>query len=435
MKAAFTNRDYRLLFIGQSISHLGDQFHLIALPWLVLTLTHDPLQLGAVLAVAGIPRALLMLVGGATADRHSPRLIMLASDALRFVLTAALAAAILTGQAQLWMVYVLALAFGIVSGFFMPAAEATVPRLLESDQLEAGNAAMMGADQLASFVGPILAGLIIAAFGAGADMVGAQAASLFGIGVAFAVDALSFSASALALAFMRRIPAANADARTHPLADLVEGARYTWSSAHLRAMIIVIGVANFLIMGPMFVGLPVIAQGRLTGGAAAYGIIMAAAGVGSLIGMIAAGALPKPSDRLFAWLAVALFAGFGLAVGALGFVHATWIAASLMFVTGLGNGYIAVIAMTSLQRRTAEQFMGRVMSFVMLAMVGLAPVSQAISGAVIRISPAALFGCAGLGFLLLAGWTATVRDVWVFVDGVREDSATAAPPGVGPVLV
>jgi len=64
MIAAFKNRDYRLLFAGQSISHLGDQFHLIALPWLVLALTRDPLQLGGVLAVAGIPRALLMLVGG-----------------------------------------------------------------------------------------------------------------------------------------------------------------------------------------------------------------------------------------------------------------------------------------------------------------------------------------------------------------------------------
>ncbi len=426
MKTLFANRDYRLLFIGQSASHLGDQFQLIALPWLVLSLTHDPLQLGAVLAVAGIPRALLMLVGGAIADRHSPRTIMLASDAARFAMTIALAAMILTGQAQLWMVYLLALGFGIVSGFFMPAAEAMVPRLLDKNELEGGNAAMMGSNQLASFIGPVLAGLIIAAFGAGADVAGTHAASLAGIGVAFAVDAFSFAASALALAFMRHIPAANADARTHPLVDLAEGARYTWSSAHLRTMIIAIGVANFLVMGPMFVGLPVIAQSRLTGGAAAYGAIMAAAGVGSLAGMLAAGSLPKPSGRLFAWFASALFASFGIALGALGVVHATWIAASLMFVTGLGNGYIAVIAMTSIQRATTEQFMGRVMSFVMLAMVGLAPVSQAISGAVIRISPIALFGGAGLGFFLLAAWTATVSDVWKFDDGHREDIVIAA---------
>ncbi len=166
MFAALKTRDYRLLWVGQSISHLGDQFHLIALPWLVLTLTHDPLQLGFVLALAGIPRASLMLIGGAFADRHSPRTIMLVSDVLRFVLTGALAFIVLTGTVQIWMVYALALAFGVVSGFFMPAAEASLPRLLQSDELEGGNALMMGADQLAQFVGPALAGTLIALFGA-----------------------------------------------------------------------------------------------------------------------------------------------------------------------------------------------------------------------------------------------------------------------------
>ncbi len=136
MLSAFKTRDYRLLFAGQGISALGDQFNLIALPWLVLTLTHDPFQLGLVLAIAGIPRALLMLVGGAWADRHSPRTIMLVSDVLRFGLAAALATAILAGVAQMWMVYVLALAFGVVSGFFMPAAQAGLSRYVLKRDLD-----------------------------------------------------------------------------------------------------------------------------------------------------------------------------------------------------------------------------------------------------------------------------------------------------------
>ena len=122
MLRALKDRDYRLLFSGQAVSYLGDQFHLVALPWLVLTLTHDPLQLGFVLAAAGIPRAALMLVGGAWADRFSPRAIMLVSDTLRTVVTFALVAAIASGHPQMWMVYGLAIAFGVVSGFFMPAA-------------------------------------------------------------------------------------------------------------------------------------------------------------------------------------------------------------------------------------------------------------------------------------------------------------------------
>lgn len=429
MLAAFKNRDYRLLFAGQAISYLGDQFHLIALPWLVLTLTHDPLQLGGVLAVAGIPRALLMLVGGAWADRHSPRLIMLASDALRFVLTAALAAAILTGNAQLWMVYVLAAGFGIVSGFFMPAAHATVPRLLESEQLESGNAAIMGVNQVASFVGPVAAGLLIAAFGS-AQIGSEQTTSLAGIGIAFSVDALSFLASAIALALMHPLPAANSEADKHPLAEVTEGLRYALGSAHLRAMVAVIAIANFLIAGPMLVGLPVVASTRLSGGAAAFGSVMAAFGVGSLLGMLGAGALKRPSDRVFGWLVVVLLGAFGVTVAALGFVTQTWVAVALMFATGVGDGYVAVIAMTTLQRMTAESYLGRVMSLVTLAMVGLMPISQALAGAVLRVSPQALFVSAGVGFAVLAAWTATIRGVWV-LDAVGDGAAPAVHPAEG----
>lgn len=409
MFSAFKNRDYTLLFAGQTISHLGDQFHLIALPWLVLTMTGDPLQLGAILATAGIPRALLMLVGGASADRHSPRTIMLISDGLRFVLTAALAATILTGTAQLWMVYALAAAFGVVSGFFMPAAESAVPRILPSEQLESGNAAIGGANQFAGFAGPVLAGLLIAAFGSGATVGGQQSASLVGIGVAFAVDAFSFLLSAACLFAMRRIPAANAGSGQHPLAEIVEGLRYAAGNAHLRVMLTALACANFFLMGPMLVGLPVIAKSRLAGGAAAFGIIMAASGIGSLLGMIGAGTLKRPRDAVFPWMVAALFVGFGVSVSSLAFLSSTWVIASLMLVTGVGNGYLAIVAIASLQRTTEESLLGRVMSLLMLAIVGLAPVSQVLSGAVISVNPTALFCGAGIGFLLTAMWSLTER--------------------------
>jgi MFS family permease len=105
MLTALTNRQYRYLWGGQATSHLRDQFHLVALPWLVLAVTHDPLQLGLVLAVAGIPRAALMLFGGAVADRISPRLVMLVSDLLRFLITGTLVLATFTAQVQIWMIY------------------------------------------------------------------------------------------------------------------------------------------------------------------------------------------------------------------------------------------------------------------------------------------------------------------------------------------
>lgn len=411
MLTALKKRDYRLLFAGQAISHIGDQFHLIALPLLVLSLTQDPVQLGLVLAVAGIPRAALMLMGGAWADRHSPRTIMLVSDVLRFGLTALLAAAILTGTAQMWMVYALALAFGVVSGFFMPAAESAIPRLLDDEQLESGNALIMGVNQLGSFVGPAAAGLLIAALSA-SSLGGDEAASLVGIGSAFVLDAASFLVSAILLALMGRIPAANAHSDAHPITDIVEGLQYAWRRENIRWMVLIIAAANFLVAGPMFVGLPVLVQSQLTGGAVGLGIVLSAYGLGSLLGMVGAGAVPRPSAAVFSRLVIGLMIGFAATMGALGFVTSMWLAAALMLVTGIGNGYIGITLMTSVQRSTDARFLGRVMSLIMLAIVGLMPLSQALAGVVLGASPAALFLGAGAGFACLAVVTSFKRSAW-----------------------
>jgi MFS family permease len=422
MFSILKHRDYRLLWAGQSISQLGDQFHLIALPWLVLTVTHDPVQLGIVLALAGVPRALLMLLGGAFADRHSPRTIMLASDSLRFVIVAALAAAVLTGQVQLWMIYLLAVTFGIVSGFFMPAAEAAVPRLLDRNQLEGGNALMMGAAQLMTFVGPAAAGTLIALMTV-PNVSGA--AGLRGVGIAFAVDAVSFAVSAACLLVMRSLPALCADSDKHPLAAVMEGLRYSWSRPPFRWMIGMIAVANFCVAGPLAVGIPVLAQTRFAEGAAAFGIILSSYGIGNLVGMVGAGSLPKPTPRAFSIVVVSLFLVFGAVIGALGFITSTALAAVLMVVLGLGNGWVAVTAISTLQRATAREMLGRVMSLLVLAMVGLAPVSQALAGFVIKMGPGVLFGAAGAmlaGIAVVAG----LRHGSWSLDGLEQPAKSVA---------
>ena len=414
MFAAMKDRDYRLLWIGQAVSYLGDQFHLVALPWLVLTLTHDPVQLGLVLAAAGVPRAALMLVGGAWADRFSPRVIMLVSDVLRAAVTAALVTAILSGNVQLWMVYALAISFGVVSGFFMPAAEAAVPRLLPDSHLESGNSLIMGADQLATFVGPALAGAMIAMLsGAASGGAAAAAHSLTGIGIAFGVDAATFVVSAATLLFIRPLPGL-ASRDTHPLHDIAEGLRFVVADPMMRMLVSVIALANMLVTGPILVGIPVLAQTRFAEGAVAFGVIISANGVGNLIGMLGAGALPRASDKAFGLIATATFVGFAAIFAALGFVNSMWVAAALMVVGGMLNGYVAILVMTGMQRLTPKELMGRVMSLMMLAMVGLAPISQAVAGLLVKSSVGLMFGVAGTGLLLIAGFVFSQRGVWTF---------------------
>src|SRR5258708_25883139 len=154
-------RNFRLLWIGEGISLLGDQFYMIALPWLVLQITGSALALGTVLALAGIPRALFMLVGGAFVDRFSPRAVMIVSNLSRLILVGLLSALVLTNNVRLEMLYVFALAFGLADAFYFPAQSAIVPQLLPKDKLQAGNVFVQGTAQLSLVLRPVLAGGLV----------------------------------------------------------------------------------------------------------------------------------------------------------------------------------------------------------------------------------------------------------------------------------
>src|SRR5438046_10374247 len=131
---------FRKLWVATSLSLFGDFFSYIATAWLVLQLTGSGLALGSVLVVQALPRAVLMIVGGALADRISPRLTMLGSMALRALFVAPLAVLVLTGRVQMWEVYGIAIVFGVVDAFFMPARQSILPATVADHELEPGNA-------------------------------------------------------------------------------------------------------------------------------------------------------------------------------------------------------------------------------------------------------------------------------------------------------
>ncbi len=405
-------RDFRLLFSGATTSLLGDQFALIATPWLVLRLTGNPLILGAILALEGIPRALFMLVGGAITDRLSPRLVMLCSDLIRLLLTAAMAFVVLTGTVQLWMLYAFALGFGLVAGFAIPASTSIVPMLVENQDLQAGNSLMMGATQLTGFVGPTVAGILI----------GRYASSLLGIGLAFTIDAVSFAVSAACLLLMQsggRLTASpQAAGREDVGRAIVVGMRYLWHDQALRLLFLLMAAMNLLFTGPLLVGIPVLANQRLTEGATAFGLLMSAFAGGNLAGYLLAGSLPRPAGATMRLFLAALLAAFALVLGSYGFIRSTWVDCGLTFLLGLGNGYLAILLMTWIQTRTPKEMLGRMMSIIMLAGTGLVPISQAVAGAVSKGSLTLLFaGAGGLG-LLLTFWAVLQPGLRTFSEGL-----------------
>ena len=416
MARVMSLRNFRLLFAGATTSLLGDQFALVATPWLVLQLTGDPLMLGIVLALEGIPRAAFMLVGGAITDRISPRLVMLIADVIRFVLTSLMACVVFTGTVQIWMLYAFGLGFGLVAGFAIPAENSIVPMLVEEQDLQAGNSIMMGITQLVGFVGPTAAGILI----------GGYSQSFLGIGLAFAIDALSFAVSAACLWLIRA-------ASRHPLssespekesvwASILTGIKYLWNDKVLRLMFLILTAVNFLLIGPLLVGIPVLANQRLPEGAVAFGLLMSAFAGGNLVGYLIAGSLPRPSGFAMRMILIVLLVAFGAVIGSLGFISSTWVDFGLLLLLGLGNGYIAIILFTWMQTRTPKEMLGRMMSILMFSNTGLVPVSQAISGAVGKWDLNILFVSAGTLVLLVTLWAAFQPGLKAF-----SESLTAGP--------
>ena len=392
----FAVRDFRLLFVGEAISSLGDQFALIALPWLALVLSGSALALGGVLALMAVPRALLMIVGGVSVDRFSPRRVMLGSNAVRLASVAALGTLMLAGEAQLWMLYAFALVFGIADAFFFPAQTSIVPELVEPEQLQRANGVVQGTAQAALLVGPALAGLLIVALGAGGS-----AATDGGIGIALLIDAATFLAS-LGTLWLIRPRAHVAEAHGSIIESIREGVRFIWSSPGLRAVILVSLAANLFIVGPFEVGIPVIAYSRLPEGAVAFGVVMAAFGGGSLLGLVIASVLPAPRPSRLGATVIGTLALAGLGVAAISTVHTTLLAVLVIGFAGTAIGAGNLVGITWIQGRIPPELMGRVMSLLITGSVGLVPLSMFIAGAAVQVSLDGTLIVAGLGMALLA---------------------------------
>ena len=377
--------DFRFLFTGESVSVLGDQFHFVALAWLVLQLTGSGLALGSVLMVAAIPRAIFMLLGGALSDRWSPRSLMLWSNGIRAVLVGIVAFLVVTEQAQLWQLYVMAGIFGVVDALFYPAMSAILPMLVDEETLPPANALMQGSQQFAGLIGPALAGVVVA---------------LIQTGPAFVFDAASFAVATIAIFFVvggRRAPkpAERGDgAAPSVLATIREGFHYAWSDPAVRSLVLLSAAFNFAFTGPLSVGLPFMADHTLGGGSATFGILLSAFGAGALVGAVAAGSIPRVPHLGTITLLIAIGLGVGLAL--LGVAPTVPVAFGLLAAMGIGAGFINVHVVSWLQGRTAEDMRGRVMSMVMLGSIGLAPVSYALAGLIVDVGPVPLmFGVAG----------------------------------------
>ena len=174
----------------------------------------------------------------------------------------------------------------------------------------------------------------------------------------------------------------------------------------MQVRFIFMAAVTLFFRGPLLVGIPVLADQRLPEGARAFGLLMSALAGGNLLGFILAGALPKPGGRALSIIFIVLLVAFGVVLVSLGWITLTGIDFVLILILSVGNGYIVISIITWIQQRTPREMLGRIMGMLMLATIGLVPLSQALSGAVIRWNLTGLFVLGGGLVLLTALWVA-----------------------------
>ncbi len=385
------NRNFRLLWTSSLIAMMGDFFVFVAMPFLVMNLTEDRAAIGGILAVGGIPRAIFMLFGGVFSDRFSPLPIIKLSRVTFCVMLIAMAALILNERVALWMLYAFSGVMGIIGAFGMPAQMAILPRLVGYDELAPANALTGGTSQLVGAVAPAIVGVAMLYLSTGplgqilngiwpamADL--PKRADMQGIGLAYAIDATTVFLSLFAL-WAIRLGEENGPqmpAYSGAIAAIKDGFHYVWADKSLRAYIIYMALTTFVSMGPQMVGMPVLADDRLDG-MKSYGVMMSASAAGAFLGSLFAG-IQLPSNRVLGILMMVLAMLRGVGTWLFAYINTTTEAMIIMAVMGVVMGYTMILFMTWIQQRIQMDFMGRVMSLVMLSVMGLQPLSLAFSG-------------------------------------------------------
>jgi MFS family permease len=374
----------------------GDQFYLVALPWLVLQLTGSAVALGTVLMLAAVPRAVLMLMGGAISDRTSPRRVMLFTASARTLLVAGIAALLWLHSIRMWDVYVLAFAFGVADAFAIPAVQALLPVLVGREYLTRANSVLQSSIQITMIAGPAPAGMIVKKLG-----------TLW----AFVIDAISFLFIIAALWTIPDPPPSSHHSSPRSVWHaMLEGLQYVYGDVAMRTIMILATALNFCIIGPIMVGLALLAKVKF-GSAGAYGLMFSAFAAGGLVGSLVAG-LRKQRRRGI----MLLFVGGLLAIllAAVGLLNSLAGLCVVMLLMGVTSGYSNVHMTAWYQERVEPTKMGRVMSLRMFTIFGMMPISLALAGVLAGHSLELLFVSAGalmFAVTLLAAAQRPVRQV------------------------
>lgn len=387
------HRNFRLLWIGQTISILGNFIYAVALPFQILALGGSALQLGIGASIASVTMLLSLLVAGALVDRVPRRRVILVSDVASGLVMSAVAVLGQSGDLIIEHLYVAAAFFGVAFAFVGPAITAIIPELIPEDVLVPGNAMRGLSRQIAQVSGPVIGGAIVA---------------LAGPPVAFAFDAATFFVSFAAVLLVH--PGAREPQVVLPfLRQIREGLAFTFSVPWLWITIFLFAFINMAESGPFIVALPLLVRDVLLGDARVYGAIVAAMGVGEIIGTFTISQLHvrRTGLAIYGWAMLS-----ALTYIVLGLWPILPVILVLSAVRGLSFVGFGVLWETALQRHVPRDLLGRVASIDWFGGVLMGPIAPVVFAAIVEsVGPAPSFLIGGLASLALLLPALSVRSI------------------------
>ena len=390
-----SGRDFRLYWLGQSISLVGDGIYLVAVAWQVYALSNSPTALAIVGLAQTIPLVLFVLVGGALADRLDRRKLLIVGAVIPGVAIGLLAILTAAGQVQLWQIWAISAAVGLGRSISGPASGAFIPQLVAPDLLVQANSLGQLVRPLAmTLVGPAVGGVLVGAFG---------------FATAFALDAASFGVAVLTLLAIASRPKPRENVHTGILEDLREGFAYVRTQTWIWGTLLMATVWVLLVIGPFDVLVPYVVKNDLGGGAAALGFVYAAGGVGAIGAALVTGYRGLP-HRPVTWMILGWASGCAALAG-VGIAVANWQAALALLVSSAMITFGEIVWITLLMTLVPGALLGRVRSVDWLLSIGLVPISFAVTGPIadafgareVLVGASLLAGTLAASTLLLPG--------------------------------
>jgi DHA3 family tetracycline resistance protein-like MFS transporter len=389
--APFQIREYRLLIAAVTLSIFADGMFAVVLALQVIELDNNPVSLSIVMTCFGAAFVAFVLVGGITADRMNQRKIIIGVETVNVVAASTVAALGLLGALQVWHLALAATAMGTAAAFFFPAYSAILPRILPAEQLLAANGVEgVVRPVFQRAVGPAVAGMLI---GATFPAVGSVV-----VAALFATGLLLLIATRPAASTPLQDP--NVE-RAHVLRDLRDGLVFMLHTPWLLWTLLFASMFVLVVLGPIEVLLPFIANDRFDDGARMYGFILAFFGMGSALGALAVswGRLP----RRYLTVMMAMWGLGSVPLVVVGFTSSFALMAVATFVVGVTDGAGMVIWGTLLQRRVPTEMLGRVSSLDFFVSLAFMPVSFAIVGPLSKVvTMQTIFLVAGIAPVILA---------------------------------